>query len=104
MPQTIEALEELLLSLLRGEHSNLSIQLNDENAPNYQTVEHWLANCPFKWRTDWISEESKARGIATNRMWTAHWYPDTPIGSYRIAAATLTELIEHLAAHKDEYR
>lgn len=41
----------------------------------------------------WVSEAQRARAIAINDCWVLHWYPDTPIGSYRVYAADLAALI-----------
>lgn len=46
---------------------------------------------------DWESTEHKARAVTTDQIWTLQWYPDTPIGSYSIAAPTLEELLEFAA-------
>lgn len=49
---------------------------------------------PFK------DEESRQRAIDTDEIWTLQWYPDTPIGSYKVAAPTLEELLEYAAEIK----
>jgi len=43
---------------------------------------------------NWISDEAKQQALATDEIWTIQWYPDTPIGSYSVAAATLQELLD----------
>lgn len=40
------------------------------------------------------SEEHMMRCIDTQDMWEMQWYPDTPVGSYKICAPTLEELFE----------
>nr|DAF93438.1 MAG TPA: hypothetical protein [Myoviridae sp. ctshb19] len=42
---------------------------------------------------NWPSDEAKQRAIDTDEIWVIHWYPDTPIGSYRVAAPTLEEAL-----------
>jgi hypothetical protein len=91
----IETLEQELLGLLKGEHSSLSLTLNDENALNYQSVREWL-----EYEDDrddgWVSPEERERAVATNRMWSLQWYPTTPIGFNRLRASTLSSLLAGL--------
>lgn len=42
---------------------------------------------------DWVSEEQKAKAVATNECWIIQWYPDTPIGFFILAAADLDVLL-----------
>jgi hypothetical protein len=87
--------ENRLRNLLKGEFSSLSLSFNDLSAPCYQTVEACLANGIYD-NIDWISEEEKQKAIKTNSMWTLHWYPDTPIGFYCIAASSLSAIFSYL--------
>lgn len=93
-------LESLLLSLLKGEHSSLTLSLNDGSAHNYQSVRQLLSEPGYyasrDEEPDWVSEDSRERAIATNRMWVLHWYPNTPVGSHDVAAATLSEIVDYL--------
>ena len=41
----------------------------------------------------WVSDEQKAKAIATNECWTLQWYPDTPIGFCILSAADLDVLL-----------
>lgn len=41
----------------------------------------------------WESQEAKDKAILTDEVWTLQWYPDTPIGFFKIAAPTLEELL-----------
>ncbi|KPH66369.1 hypothetical protein ADT71_06765 [Novosphingobium sp. ST904] len=85
-------------SILYGEYSSLQLSFNDGNGPNYMTVAEYLDSSAPGSDPEWASEEEKAKAIATNSMWMLQWYPDTPIGSYTIAASTLPALFDHLAA------
>ena len=49
----------------------------------------------------WISEEEKALSIKHNDMWEIQWYPETPIGFYKLSAYNLNKLLEK--ACKYEY-
>lgn len=90
-------LESDLRALLKGEHSSLSISFNEENGPNYQTVGEWVAEEHSGIKDDdWVAPGEKEKAIATNSIWTAHWYPDTPIGFYRVHASTLDALLDYV--------
>lgn len=94
---SVEALEEMLRSLLQGEHTSLTISFNDCNAPNYMTVRDYLAGEGPGSDTDWVSDEERVRAIETNSWWTAHWYPHTPVGFHSFSAASLPTLVATLA-------
>ena len=42
----------------------------------------------------WVSLEEKQKALDTGELWTLQWYPNTPVGFYRIAAASLEKLLE----------
>ena len=89
---TALGLEEQLLGLLKGEHSSLSIGINEETGPNYRTVVDAVEDGIFD-NTHWVSEEEKQRAIETNRVWTIHWYPNTPVGFHALSASTLSAVL-----------
>lgn len=94
---SVEALEEMLRSLLQGEHTSLTIGFNDRNAPNHMTVRDYLACGGPGSDADWVSDEERVKAIETNSWWTAHWYPHTPVGFHSFSAAGLPELVAVLA-------
>lgn len=98
--QAIAELERQLLALLDGEFSSLSIGFNEASAPNYQTVVQAIETGTINPDTDWVSEDSKQRAIATGRHWDIHWYPNSPVGFNQISGATLPEVIEAAIASK----
>ena len=63
---------------------------HNEHRDYYETIEQWLGSRDI----DWESDEAKQRAIGTDECWSLHWYPDTPIGSYTVAAPTLDECLE----------
>ncbi len=63
---------------------------HNEHRDYYQKAEDWIKETDYHWK----DEESKMRAISNDEVWTLHWYPDTPIGSYSVAAPTLEELLE----------
>jgi hypothetical protein len=44
----------------------------------------------------WISEEQRQKAIATNEVWTLHWYPNSPVGFHHCHAADLDALMEYV--------
>jgi len=70
---------------------------------DYESAQKWCDDkdqleCP----PDWKDDESKARAIATDEIWTLRWYPNTPIGSYSVAAPTLEELLAFALEAEEE--
>ena len=61
----------------------------------YETVEGWIEE-PFSY--SWPSEAEKQKAIDTNQVWTLQWYPDTPVGFYCVAAASLEAALKHARA------
>jgi hypothetical protein len=73
--------------------ASLTLEHNDHKGI-YQSAADWIAdNEMFDWRDD----AAKQRAIETDSIWTLMWYPDTPVGSYDIAAPTLEEVLEWAA-------
>ena len=56
---------------------------HNEHRDVYETVEEFYDVDSF------ISIEELAKAISEDSVWVLHWYPETPIGFYRIAASTL---------------
>src|SRR5688572_21450722 len=98
----IEAIEQGLLALLPGKFSSLTLGYNESSAVNYMSVKEWQEEGPSDDLTDWVSNDEKAKAAATNSMWTLHWYPDTPVGSYCVGASGLLPLLAALNTTKGE--
>lgn len=66
----------------------------------YETVEEYLegSSCP----PSFVSEDQKSIACSTNELWELQWYPDTAVGSYRIASPTLAGLLEYADQVKAE--
>ena len=43
---------------------------------------------------DWGNDVEKTLALLLDEVWTLQWYPDTPIGSYSLAAYNLSALLE----------
>lgn len=75
---------------------------HNEHMVNYQTVaEAILEEREFD-ADGWISEEQKQKAIDTNDCWTIQWYPDTPIGFYRMHGADVAPLVEAACKAQEE--
>lgn len=74
-------------------HISFSLSHN-ECAGYYETVKQIAENQPDYFGVDyWISPEQFAKGIEENSIWTAHWYPNTPVGFVVLHAADLDPLL-----------
>ncbi len=73
----------------------LTLEHNDHKG-YYQSVADYIDDNS---RFQWPSDEEKQKAIDTNEIWTLHWYPETPVGFYAVAAASLDELLRF--ANKD---
>lgn len=93
-------IEVLLRTAMKGEFSSLSLTFND-HACNYcdvkQAVDDGLID-----DDSWATPEDREMAIATNRVWTLQWYPDTPVGFYRLHAATLDSLLCAFQEHSED--
>ena len=76
--------------------ASLHITHNDHTT-NYESVKDYLDN---EWFND-ESEEIKKSCIDANEIWELQWYPDTPIGSYRVIGATLESCIKQAKEIED---
>ncbi len=56
----------------------------------YETIEQYYEDDP----NDWVSEDQRLKALKENSVWDLQWYPDTPIGSYRLLACDLDVLLE----------
>jgi hypothetical protein len=41
-----------------------------------------------------ITEEEIKESIQTDEIWEMIWFPETPVGSYKVCAPTLEKLLE----------
>jgi hypothetical protein len=73
---------------------------HNDHLCGYETVQDYIDQERYDYK-DWISEEQKQKAIKTNDCWTLHWYPDTPVGFYTMAAADLDKLLEYCSDSKN---
>jgi hypothetical protein len=68
----------------------------------YESVEQWEAKLKECGSMDgagpveigWVSVEQRDKAIATDNVWEIQWYPDTPIGFFRLLACDLDVLLD----------
>lgn len=70
----------------------LSIEHN-EHRNYYETAERFIADRDLA--ACFESPEEMRKAIETDSVWTLQWYPETPVGSYIVAASTLYDLLRH---------
>jgi hypothetical protein len=92
MSMEAHAVEQMLLDLLRGQYSNLTLGYND-HAANYQTALEAEQRGEFN-HVEWVSQQQKEVALRNNTVWILHWYPDTPVAFCSIAGATLASCLE----------
>lgn len=66
---------------------------HNEHRSYYETVEQALGGCTYR-RDEFPDEGEIVKAIETDSVWTIQWYPDTPVGFCRVAAATLSRALE----------
>lgn len=53
----------------------------------YETVQNYYES------GDFVSSDEWDKAVKNNNVWSLQWYPDTPVGCYRICASSLETLI-----------
>lgn len=64
---------------------------HNQHKDYYETVERYFEN---GWMEGFASEEDKQRMIAADEIWELQWYPDTPVGFYKVVGVTLEEVLK----------
>jgi hypothetical protein len=61
----------------------------------YEKVEEAIGgeDCTYP-RDDFPDDDEIKKCIETDSVWTIQWYPETPIGFFRVSAATLSRALE----------
>lgn len=75
--------------------ASLSI-IHNEHLVFYEPIERYCRDEI----ADFVDGE-KEKILSTGEIWVCHWYPDTPVGFYRLAASTLPALLAALAARTE---
>lgn len=65
---------------------------HNEHKCFYQTIEQYCAELDRD--DDWVSQEQREKSILTDSLWVLQWYPDTPVGFFRLLACDLDVLLD----------
>lgn len=65
---------------------------HNQHKDYHEPLERYLVDQGFD-EDSWATEYSKAAALAADELWDLQWYPNTPIGFYRIIGATLEEVL-----------
>ena len=97
-------MDDLAKLLCLGEFSSLTIGFNDDHACNYQNAEQWADSHPdFYGLEDFPGGiEDRELALQNNTVWSAQWYPQTPVGFCVIYASSFEKLIGFLRAEVDQ--
>lgn len=83
---------ENIEKLLPKHKASLHITHNQHKS-YYETIEEYLSSRDIS-DEEWATPTSKSRAIEGDTLWELQWYEETPIGSYTIYGASLSEVIE----------
>lgn len=71
---------------------------HNQHLSYYETVQQTIADdSGYYGERSWVSPEERLRAIETNELWTAQWYPDTPVGFHVLHASSLDALNEAMS-------
>lgn len=51
---------------------------------------------------DFISEEDMHKCIDDDNAWMVHWYPDTPVGFFRVYGSSLEAILDFIKGDRAE--
>lgn len=68
---------------------------HNQHKDYYETVEKYCENPWMEKNPGWVSEEQRLKSLETQEVWELQWYPDTPIGFYKVCGADLDVVLEH---------
>jgi hypothetical protein len=80
--------------------AGLHITHNDHKNVYYTIEDHY----GYIDDREWVSPEEKLKAIELDSVWELHWYPDTPIGSYKVVASSLEAIQKHIMENGNAYR
>lgn len=91
---------ELPYGVILSEVNELMLDYNGHMG-SYMTIEEYYEDCLGS-SDEWISEEERKLAIDNNSVWHIHWYPNTPIGSYKILCHSLEKGLKYLQEIKGD--
>lgn len=74
--------------------------LHNEHRCSHMTVEEYVKFCDYD--EDDLSPADLAECIRTEEIWEILWYPDTPVGFFRVVAPTLERALEMASGEGDK--
>lgn len=88
-------LDALKSALLKGDFSSMTISCND-HLNGYATAAQEIPGSGWYDDDSFVSSEEKQRCIETNTIWTLQWYPETPVGFFKLHASSFAAIVAHL--------
>lgn len=91
-------MDELAKLLCLGEFSSLTIGFNEAHACNYQNAKQWAdAHTDFYELEDFPGGSAdRDMALQNNTVWSAQWYPHTPVGFCSIYASSFEKLVRYM--------
>lgn len=73
---------------------------HNEHRDYYETAEEFIEN--RKLEDDFPTPEEVQKAIQEDSIWRLQWYPETPVGFYSVAAASLEVIEEAIRARREQ--
>ena len=99
MSDNLSEIVAAFLSALPEHAASLSLEHN-KHKDYYTTAAKEIENNPDYYDDESFPDGERERCIATDELWTLHWYPRTPVGFNVIHASTLEALMAAVAEHE----
>jgi hypothetical protein len=74
---------------------------HNQHKDYYETVQDRLSHPALDDDDYFVSAEDKQKCIDTDEIWELQWYPDTPVGFYKVCGSTL-EIVLNKALEQDD--
>lgn len=74
---------------------------HNQHKDYYENISEYLNNDLFD-DEYFVSIEDKKKCIDTNELWELQWYPDTPVGFYKVCGSTLEIVLKKALEPNDE--
>lgn len=52
---------------------------------------------------EWVAKGEEDRAIERDEIWEMQWYPDTPVGFFKVYAASFPALVKWMQDNKERY-
>jgi len=73
---------------------------HNEHRDGYESAIDFIKNRDLQ--EDFVTPEEMEKAIAEDSIWQLQWYPETPVGFYKICAASLEAIEEAIRARGKE--